>query len=1460
MLIFNKYICLLLRLSAIGWWLAVFPAIGTAQKIYTPIIGDPLLESWRWHHFEELDSRHINDLTEDENGNMWFCSARELIMYDGYTFTSDSIPVDPMYRQIFNLESVREGVIVQGAHTNHLFKDKQWYPMIIDSIVGDNVRYYSCIELDSACYLFGTSIGILFENKGKRNLYTTSYIKQLSIDSSLLKTILLPVPLQDCKRIDIWQIDHMEDGIRAILNADQKGYELKIDVANDCNSLSIKVIDAPWVKFRSTSMNTVAGERWIINRLQNYKIYHFSNGDSSEYSMVDKFGDRDIHSSIVELDDGTILIGGEGQLYTYIDDTWRRYSMPEIPVSSTSYIHFCKTRNGDLWIGGAESRFFKLELAAHAWQSYHQLFYQLTDANNNNWFISSDNKVVLHANDQWFYYDQSDGIPSHPTAIRMSPDQHIVCSGAHHHKAAIAFLTGKSWEKFELPALLGPVDKRAAIFDNQGNLWLASIPGQTSAAMKILSETIDKIYTGANDVNFNIPEFTPDKTLHHTLPGIIEAEDFALGGNEVAYSETNKINEGQIYRMDESVDIQISQDSVGIYNVGWINSNEWIKYSIKEIKAGWYTISVRASKQPKAPANIAFYLNNTKIGTIEIAYTGGWQVWKTFSIDSVWLDAALDAELKVVFPNGNLNVNYFSFNNGSPIPNKEHEPVPYNCEYYSSVSASVGICNLNNKIGIATQYELFIFPFHQPLPQIPRNKFSYLTSTPSGDMWFCSEDNGLFRISDDSIYHYTINNGLTSNVLVYAYADTDSTLWLASELDIMRYDGNTWIKYALPMEFNIEKEGGEIRVDKNGLVWISVIPKSWVLKGINQSTSAYLHNEKFFSVRFFPDTISPIAYFLHYTETVQQDGNTHISWDGADYNNQTSKEGLLFSYKFSTDSTWSPFTPEHEKTFLSLSHGYYTLSLRAMDKFGNISSNPAEITFRVLTKVWMRWWFILMVSIFIIVVVILLQNIIKRNQKLFEANIELQEQKEEIATQNEEIQQQNDEMLIINEQLEKQKVKVIDAFHRFEMLSEFGQKLTATLETNTLHEMLYNYLSKLIGIDALGIGLYNEVSQVIRYDAFIENGRRLPVIHKKITDPNSLSAWCVRNQVAVFINDLEKQYTQYVSRLNISSTHSSPKSLIHIPLTVGEKRIGLLAVNNFKKNAYKKEDLNNLQILASYVAIALDNAAAYEIIRNINHSIKESIHYAQSIQDAFLPSILYINKFFEAAVLFRPKDIVSGDFYWFSPIEKDPAKPKKLFLAVADCTGHGVPGALISTIGNNIINRVINIKKILNPMQALEFINVDFQLALQQDQTRNNDGMDLALAYIEQTDDQHFKVVFAGAKSHLLIHRQENNSIELYKGARKSIGGIRAKYSKEFYTNIEITAQKGDSLYLFTDGIVDQHSPKRERFTRDRLLGLIAQNALNSINQQVNLIDEAFVEHMNNERLTDDVTLFAIRL
>lgn len=253
-----------------------------------------------------------------------------------------------------------------------------------------------------------------------------------------------------------------------------------------------------------------------------------------------------------------------------------------------------------------------------------------------------------------------------------------------------------------------------------------------------------------------------------------------------------------------------------------------------------------------------------------------------------------------------------------------------------------------------------------------------------------------------------------------------------------------------------------------------------------------------------------------------------------------------------------------------------------------------------------------------------------------------------------------------------------------------------------------------------------------------------------------------------------------------------------------------------------------------------------------NKKITDSIEYALRIQQAMLPNLLNVD--FDIDALFLPKDIVSGDFYWHYNVTE--AKANYHFFAVVDCTGHGVPGAFMSMIGNRLLNEIIATRKVYSPSQALQLINQMLHKELHQDISHNMDGMDISLCRLAAIDKEHYELVFSGAKRPLYWVTANGDAV-LIDGDSITIGGIQGSAKK--FSEIHKTIRVGDSLILFSDGMIDQPNVFRSRFGSERFLAFIKANITNSASDLLVKLHGSFKEFKQEEEQRDDITVFVIK-
>ncbi len=247
--------------------------------------------------------------------------------------------------------------------------------------------------------------------------------------------------------------------------------------------------------------------------------------------------------------------------------------------------------------------------------------------------------------------------------------------------------------------------------------------------------------------------------------------------------------------------------------------------------------------------------------------------------------------------------------------------------------------------------------------------------------------------------------------------------------------------------------------------------------------------------------------------------------------------------------------------------------------------------------------------------------------------------------------------------------------------------------------------------------------------------------------------------------------------------------------------------------------------------------------------VTDSIHYAKRIQEAILPPINYFHTLLSNSfLLYKPKDIVSGDFYW---IDK---KNDYIYIAAVDCTGHGVPGAFMSIIGSNLLKDIINNSQLTKPAEILDELNMKIAQTLHSAETDTKDGMDLSLiAYNPKT----LEMEYAAAMNPICLVR--NNTQQLLEADRFPIGKFTDTINK--FTNRKIQLEKGDVVYMFSDGYADQFGgPNGKKLYKKNFFKILEEVSKWQIEHQKFLLEKKFSEWKANLEQIDDILVIGFKV
>jgi serine phosphatase RsbU (regulator of sigma subunit)/Tfp pilus assembly protein PilF len=298
-------------------------------------------------------------------------------------------------------------------------------------------------------------------------------------------------------------------------------------------------------------------------------------------------------------------------------------------------------------------------------------------------------------------------------------------------------------------------------------------------------------------------------------------------------------------------------------------------------------------------------------------------------------------------------------------------------------------------------------------------------------------------------------------------------------------------------------------------------------------------------------------------------------------------------------------------------------------------------------------------------------------------------------------------------------------------------------------------------------------------------------------------------------------------------------SIMLLKLLRNKKQANILLTEKNEKISTQKEEI----------------ATQRDLLYKQKAAILESLHYAKKIQEAVLPPGPYINEIFsEILILYKPKDIVSGDFYWVRQINE------YRIIIVADCTGHGVPGALMSMLAISLINEIIQKREITQANQALNEISRQITISLRQrgQQGDTKDGMDVSICVV---DNKNKKMQFSGAHNPIYIIQNTNDGVILKEiKADKMAVGFNYGLEKSF-TNNTLQLSDGDTIYMFTDGYIDQFGgSENKKFSSKNFKKLILDIQSQRLYQQKDILDQTLISWMNGKEQIDDILVIGFKI
>ncbi len=590
-------------LTTVAIMLLLFSNSLFAQLPYLVKNSEPLTETWRWRAFDILATKGVRCMTDDHAGNMWFGLDKGIMRYDGYNWTLfDDSPC--LKVPVGMLLTTPEGKLFAGSDAGLLvYENDNWQKLFprSDSL---QASISALSIMPDGTILAGTQNGFITIKNNAVSIFTilstANYFRE---SHPYARVYIIPDEVlfqRNFGRIDNFFIEK-NDLIWVLMSRNNDGKLLKFQLKDTLNQvvhnfLVTEELGGFKLPNRNEVLRTRNNELWVINGFYKSGILRQKNTEWEYLKLSLMFGGDELHTDIMELEDGSLWIGGLGKLFIYKEGQWNVFSTPSLPVPSSRII-FHQARNGQVWIAGKQGYVFRISYNDNRWIKYHGLNFQHRNENGREWYISVDGKVVFHENEKWFAYDASHGLIDAPVRLVSTIKGRVFVAGSHQGIAATAYLDDKAWIKTLHPNLSWGIDPRSVFQSKDESLWFgASVDrqeaqGQISGVLQLINP---------DDYNLQWRHHTQnDGIVQHNVYGIGQSPDGAMwlgGTNLLKWDGKQWQNLADKEYLNDFVDIVHSRSNLWVgsryYGVFRFDGKEWTHFTRQDGLPGHTIISV----------------------------------------------------------------------------------------------------------------------------------------------------------------------------------------------------------------------------------------------------------------------------------------------------------------------------------------------------------------------------------------------------------------------------------------------------------------------------------------------------------------------------------------------------------------------------------------------------------------------------------------------------------------------------------------------------------------------------------------------------------------------------------------------------------------------------------------------------------------------------------------------------
>ena len=539
-------------------------------------------------------------------------------------------------------------------------------------------------------------------------------------------------------------------------------------------------------------------------------------------------------------------------------------------------------------------------------------------------------------------------------------------------------------------------------------------------------------------------------------------------------------------------------------------------------------------------------------------------------------------------------------------------------------------------------------------------------------------------------------------------------------------------------------------------------------------------------------------------------------------------ESMMYSYKLEgIDNKWNDWSHSNVREFTKLPPGHYVFKVKAKN-CENVESSIASFAFTIVSPFYASVWAII---IYLLLFAFLIFWLIRRRTAKFRNKADdlsalLKQRNTQLEAQNEKLRQMS---FVATRSTNS--VIIMDKDGNIQWTNDSFKNIYGCSFDEFVYMHGRNYFESYLSFDKKNqelIQLARQSSQNVTYETchrFYDSVNWVQASLDTVFDDNgNLCNWILTETDITMLKRAQEEGARQATQLT---------------------------------EAFMQLQENQLQIEMQKEQLFIKNSElekGYKKIEVQNNAITNSLQYAQQMQQSILPLDESINQYFEHFAIYMPKDIVSGDFYWFEPLPDG-----SLIYVVADCTGHGVPGAFMSLIGYNLLNEIIIIQGITQPKQIFESLSQGLINVLKQERNQNYDGMEVRLCRFVPEDD-HYNVIFCGTGSSIFYYNSKTDEMERIKGVHRHLGLNDETVVNNDFEEHQFVFNREDKLFMITDGLVDQNNPQRKRFGTERFMKLVTDYRSQPIEEIGQSLKTLLDEFMDGQPQRDDITVVGLEI